>query len=191
MSEPIRLAKRVAALRGCSRADAERYVEDGWVSVDGVVIDRPQHKVTTEVVTIAADASLAPPEPATLLLHKPPGFDAISGSNPPWKPLRAFDDGEKVYIQFPPGIAQGELPPLFVIGAQGDGQLVNYRFRSPYYIVDRLFGGRPTSRWSLRPRSRCGSRPWATRRGSVSSIVASIRSRGRAPRGTVSRTGRC
>ncbi|AKC78167.1 conjugal transfer protein TrbG [Xanthomonas arboricola] len=65
---------------------------------------------------------------------------AISGSNPPWKPLRAFDDGEKVYIQFPPGIAQGELPPLFVIGAQGDGQLVNYRFRSPYTIVDRLFG---------------------------------------------------
>ncbi|MFW7342403.1 P-type conjugative transfer protein TrbG [Pollutimonas sp. H1-120] len=65
---------------------------------------------------------------------------AVSGSNPPWKPLRAFDDGNKVYIQFPAGIAQGELPPLFVIGAEGDGQLVNYRFRSPYYIVDRLFG---------------------------------------------------
>jgi type IV secretion system protein VirB9 len=65
---------------------------------------------------------------------------AISGSNPPWQPLRAFDDGEKVYILFPAGIAQGELPPMFVIGAQGDGQLVNYRFRSPYYIVDRLFG---------------------------------------------------
>ncbi|MCY1330337.1 P-type conjugative transfer protein TrbG [compost metagenome] len=65
---------------------------------------------------------------------------AISGSKPPWQPLRAFDDGEKVYIQFPTGIAQGELPPLFVIGAQGDGQLVNYRFRPPYYIVDRLFG---------------------------------------------------
>jgi type IV secretion system protein VirB9 len=65
---------------------------------------------------------------------------AVSGSNPSWKPLRAFDDGEKVYIQFPPGIAQGELPPLFVIGARGDGQLVNYRFRPPYYIVDRLFG---------------------------------------------------
>ncbi len=65
---------------------------------------------------------------------------AVSGSNPPWKPLRAFDDGQKVYIQFPAGIAQGELPPLFVIGAQGDGQLVNYRFRSPYLIVDRLFG---------------------------------------------------
>lgn len=65
---------------------------------------------------------------------------AVSGSNPPWKPLRAFDDGQKVYIQFPAGIAQGELPPLFVISVEGDGQLVNYRFRSPYYIVDRLFG---------------------------------------------------
>ena len=75
------------------------------------------------------------------------GSYAVSGSNPPWKPLRAFDDGEKVYIQFPPGIAQGELPPLFVIGAQGDGQLVNYRFRSPYYIVDRLFGADPITRW--------------------------------------------
>ncbi|MDZ4048048.1 MAG: P-type conjugative transfer protein TrbG [Pseudoxanthomonas sp.] len=65
---------------------------------------------------------------------------AVSGDSPPWKPLRAFDDGEKVYIQFPGGIAQGELPPLFVIGPQGDGQLVNYRFRAPYYVVDRLFG---------------------------------------------------
>jgi type IV secretion system protein VirB9 len=65
---------------------------------------------------------------------------AITGDTPPWKPVRAFDDGERVYIQFPGGIAQGELPPLFVIGPQGDGQLVNYRFRSPYYVVDRLFG---------------------------------------------------
>jgi len=65
---------------------------------------------------------------------------AITGDGPSWKPLRAFDDGQRVYIQFPGGIAQGELPPLFVIGSQGDGQLVNYRFRSPYYVVDRLFG---------------------------------------------------
>lgn len=64
----------------------------------------------------------------------------ISGDTPSWRPVRAFDDGEHVYIQFPPRIAQGELPPLFVIGPEGDGQLVNYRFRAPYYIVDRLFG---------------------------------------------------
>ncbi|BCN39831.1 P-type conjugative transfer protein TrbG [Alicycliphilus denitrificans] len=85
-------------------------------------------------------ASAAAPVDSGLSLEKIRFRYAVSGSNPPWKPLRAFDDGEKVYIQFPAGIAQGELPPLFVIGAQGDGQLVNYRFRSPYYIVDRLFG---------------------------------------------------
>lgn len=64
----------------------------------------------------------------------------ITGDEPAWRPLRAFDDGQKVYIQFPASIGQGELPPLFVIGAAGDTQLVNYRVRAPYYIVDRLFG---------------------------------------------------
>lgn len=64
----------------------------------------------------------------------------ITGDKPSWRPLRAFDDGMKVYIQFPEGIAQGDLPPLFVIGSEGDAELVNYRVRTPYYIVDRLFG---------------------------------------------------
>jgi P-type conjugative transfer protein TrbG len=88
----------------------------------------------------AQAAQTAAPVDAGLSLERIRFRYAISGSSPPWKPLRAFDDGEKVYIQFPAGIAQGELPPLFVIGAQGDGQLVNYRFRSPYYVIDRLFG---------------------------------------------------
>ena len=64
---------------------------------------------------------------------------AIEGDAAPWRPLRAFDDGRKVYIEFPRGIAQGEMPPLFVIGAAGDSQLVNYRVRGNHMIVDRLF----------------------------------------------------
>jgi type IV secretion system protein VirB9 len=64
----------------------------------------------------------------------------ITGDTPSWRPVRVFDDGEKVYIQFPAGIAQGELPPLFVVGPTGENQLVNYRAKPPYYIVDRLFG---------------------------------------------------
>jgi type IV secretion system protein TrbG len=57
----------------------------------------------------------------------------------PWKPLRVFDDGAKVYIQFPSGLAQSEAPPLFVIGPDGKPALVNYRLRGTTYIVDRLF----------------------------------------------------
>ena len=64
---------------------------------------------------------------------------AIEGDSAPWRPLRAFDDGRKVYIEFPRGIAQGEMPPLFVIGSAGDSQLVNYRVRGNHMIVDRLF----------------------------------------------------
>jgi type IV secretion system protein VirB9 len=64
---------------------------------------------------------------------------AIEGDNPAWRPLRAFDDGSKVYIEFPSGIRQGEVPPLFVVGPAGDSELVNYRVRQNYYIVDRLF----------------------------------------------------
>ena len=63
----------------------------------------------------------------------------IEGDTPPWRPLRAFDDGRQVFIEFPTGISQGELPPLWVIGAEGDGQLVNYRVRGNHMIVDRLF----------------------------------------------------
>lgn len=88
----------------------------------------------------AQHAQAAAPVDSGLSLEQIKFRYAITGDSPPWKPLRAFDDGQRVYIQFPGGIAQGELPPLFVIGPQGDGQLVNYRFRSPYYIVDRLFG---------------------------------------------------
>ncbi len=64
----------------------------------------------------------------------------IEGDTPAWRPVRAFDDGIKVYIEFPSGIRQGEMPPLFIIGPGGDTELVNYRARLNYYIVDRLFG---------------------------------------------------
>ncbi|ATQ68896.1 MULTISPECIES: P-type conjugative transfer protein TrbG [Methylosinus] len=64
---------------------------------------------------------------------------AIQGDSPAWRPLRAFDDGSKVYIEFPTGIRQGETPPLFVIGPAGGSELVNYRVSRNYYIVDRLF----------------------------------------------------
>lgn len=63
----------------------------------------------------------------------------IEGDRVPWKPLRAFDDGRQVFIEFPAGIAQGEMPPLFVTGAAGDAELVNYRVRGRYMVVDRLF----------------------------------------------------
>ncbi len=64
---------------------------------------------------------------------------AVSGDDPPWRPLRAFDDGHRVYIEFSAHINEGEAPPLFVVGADGKSDLVNYRVKGNYYVVDRLF----------------------------------------------------
>lgn len=64
---------------------------------------------------------------------------AIEGDSPPWRPLAAYDDGRKVYVEFPQGIVQGEMPPLFVIGPDGKTELVSYRAYGNVLIVDRLF----------------------------------------------------
>jgi P-type conjugative transfer protein TrbG len=63
----------------------------------------------------------------------------IEGNDAAWRPLRAFDDGRQVFIEFPSGIGQGEMPPLWVIGSEGGAELVNYRVHGNHMIVDRLF----------------------------------------------------
>lgn len=63
----------------------------------------------------------------------------IDGDDPPWRPLRAFDDGRQVYIEFPADLGKWTAPPLFVVGPEGKPRLVNYRVRGHHYIVDRLF----------------------------------------------------
>lgn len=64
---------------------------------------------------------------------------AISGDTPVWRPLRAFDDGRQTFVEFPATIAVGEAPPLFVVGPTGEAELVNYRVRGRYYVVDQIF----------------------------------------------------
>lgn len=67
-------------------------------------------------------------------------FDySLKGDKPGWRPLRVFDDGGQVFIEFPGTIDRDELPPLFVLGASGKAELVNYRYKDRYMIVDRLF----------------------------------------------------
>ncbi len=64
----------------------------------------------------------------------------IEGDNVAWRPVRAFDDGHQTFIEFPATLGDGEAPPMFVTGAGGKAELVNYRVKGHYYVVDRLFG---------------------------------------------------
>ncbi|MFD0666822.1 RNA pseudouridine synthase [Ramlibacter sp. MAHUQ-53] len=72
--DAVRLSKRVAALVPCSRSDAERYIDGGWVRVDGAVVDEPQARVEPhQAVTLDPGASLLALAPLTVLLHQPAG----------------------------------------------------------------------------------------------------------------------
>ncbi|OYW38696.1 MAG: RNA-binding protein [Hydrogenophilales bacterium 12-61-10] len=82
MTDPIRLAKRVAELRACSRREAEQLIAGGWVRVNGVVVEEPQARVADERIEIDPKADISEAEPVTLLLHKPPGYHAIQGDRP-------------------------------------------------------------------------------------------------------------
>ena len=86
-----------------------------------------------------AEAARAAPVAAGMDLSSLDFRYAIDGDKPEWRPLRAFDDGVRVFIEFPESIAQRELPPLFVIGSNAEAELVNYRVAGRYMVVDRLF----------------------------------------------------
>lgn len=42
-------------------------------------------------------------------------------------------------IEFPATLAVGEAPPLFLVDGKGESQLVNYRVKGRFYVVDRIF----------------------------------------------------
>jgi type IV secretion system protein VirB9 len=87
----------------------------------------------------AAAAAASPPVASGIAVDALQFGYRIEGDKPDWRPLRAFDDGRQVFIEFPADIGTGEAPPLFVLGAEGAAELVNYRVRGRFYIVDRLF----------------------------------------------------
>jgi len=88
----------------------------------------------------AADAAVAATPVASALDVDQLHFNyVITGDEVAWKPLRAFDDGKQTYIELPAGLGSTDAPPLFVISDKGAAELVNFRLRGRYYVVDRLF----------------------------------------------------
>jgi len=81
MNDAVRLAKRLAEMLSCSRREAEQYIEGGWVTVDGVVVEEPQFRVMNQTIELSPDASLLALTPVTLLLHKPAGYEAGLGDS--------------------------------------------------------------------------------------------------------------
>ena len=125
MSDPVRLARRVIELTGCSRADAEQYIKGGWVSVDGAVVEDPAFRVTTEAIEVDPAAQLAAAEPATILLHKPVGYDTVSGR----KAAAGLVQPDTRWAEDPSGVRLlvrhfHRLTPLVPLDAEASGLMV-------------------------------------------------------------------
>ncbi|HDV4093089.1 TPA: RNA-binding protein, partial [Pseudomonas aeruginosa] len=129
MTDPIRLSKRLAELTACSRREAELYIEGGWVSVDGEVIEEPQFKVLDQRVELLPGARAETIEPATLLLHKPAGwrhddFEGLLAAGRRWSddpsPLRAL---KKHFARQRPTLALDSEASGLVVFSQQHGVL--------------------------------------------------------------------
>jgi len=104
----VRLAKRLAEERPCSRREAELYIEGGFVSVDGALVEEAGARVTMEqVITVAADATLLEIVPVTILLNKPAGAaqplhllngESLTRSAPGQRFLKRHITGQEQYL---------------------------------------------------------------------------------------------
>ena len=89
MTESVRLAKRLAEILVCSRREAELYIEGGWVSVDGAVVETPGSRVSPEQqIVLAADANLELAGPATMLWHQPADAEMAAADGNHAEPAR-------------------------------------------------------------------------------------------------------
>jgi type IV secretion system protein VirB9 len=96
-----------------------------------------------QLIALKRQADAAPPAPVATsqasVLDQLNFAYQIKGDHPAWRPIRAFDDGRQVMVEFPETIAQREMPPIWVLGPKGEAQLVNYRVHGRFMVVDRLF----------------------------------------------------
>lgn len=113
------------------RATAATYMASvSWsYPQDQLIALRRQNAEIAAKAPVAADVNLA-------ALNF--GY-SIEGDSPTWRPVRAFDDGRRAYIEFPRTIAQDEMPPVFILGEGGNTELVNYRVQDRFMVLDRLF----------------------------------------------------
>lgn len=73
--ESLRLSKRMAQIGLCSRREADRYIERGWVLVDGTVVDVLGSRVFLhQEIELKNQAVQAQAQRQTILLNKPVGF---------------------------------------------------------------------------------------------------------------------
>jgi 23S rRNA pseudouridine2604 synthase len=76
-AEGMRLNKRMAELGLCSRREADDWIAQGWVRVNGELAQMGQPVTAQDRIDVDPQASAQQAEQVTILLHKPVGY--VSG----------------------------------------------------------------------------------------------------------------
>ena len=140
--EKLRLSKLMSELGLCSRREADQYIEQGWVYVDGERVTELGTKVSRgQHVTLDPRAAASQRRSVTILLHKPVGY--VSAQPEKGYPaavslIRAQtrDPGDHAPTRFSPGQLQG-LAPAGRLDIDSTGLLV---FTQDGRVARRLVG---------------------------------------------------
>lgn len=138
-----RLSKRMSELGLCSRREADEWIENGWVKVDGKLVTTLGIRVSPHArIEIDAAAAQHQSEQVTILLNKPIGYvsgQAEDGHTPAMALIRPenrwADDPSPT--QFKPGHLRG-LAPAGRLDIDSTGLLV---FSHDGRVAKRLIGG--------------------------------------------------
>ena len=103
----VRLNKRMAELGLCSRREADAWIDQGWVRVNGQVAEMGMQVGSTDRITVEPEAQAQPEQQVTVLLHKPMGYvsgQAEDGHEPAMVLFQARNQwsGDTTRIRFSP-----------------------------------------------------------------------------------------
>ena len=137
-----RLSKRMSELGLCSRREADEWIENGWVKVDGVVVNTLGVRVSPEArIEIDPAATRHQSEQVTILLNKPIGYvsgQAEDGYQPAMVLICPENrwSGDTSPIRFKPSHLRG-LAPAGRLDIDSTGLLV---FTQDGRVARRLIG---------------------------------------------------
>jgi 23S rRNA pseudouridine2604 synthase len=112
----VRLSKRMSELGLCSRREADEWIENGWVRVDGERIDTLGTRVRPDQhIEVTRDAQAAQSRQVTILLHKPVGYvsgQAEDGYEPAITLITAANrwEGDRATTRFVPSQLRALAP---------------------------------------------------------------------------------
>ena len=111
----VRLNKRMAELGLCSRREADAWIDQGWVRVNGQVAEMGMQVGSTDRITVERAAQEQQEQQVTVLLHKPMGYvsgQAEDGHEPAMVLFQARNQwtGDTTRIRFSPAQFKGLAP---------------------------------------------------------------------------------